>query len=74
MWVDIERVQPRINTVILVTDGHYVGLAERVEDRLNDGRVLLYWRVPGISGYEWELDEPSHWQEIDLPSPPEARL
>lgn len=68
-WIDIAKEQPPLNRSVLVSDGDYVGLAEL---QLFRGFTKPCWRVPGIWGQEWELDEPTHWQAIELPEPPKV--
>lgn len=66
-WMDIGEEQPPLNHPVLVSDGIYVGLAEL---HLFRGFTEPCWIVPGVSGYEWELDEPTHWQAVELPKLP----
>lgn len=69
-WIKVAETPPPADTTVLVSDGEYVGLAQMRFGNYPSGRMFLTWDVPGVSGYEWDLDEPTHWQPIELPEPP----
>lgn len=69
LWINTKEQKPPLYEIVFVTNGDYVGLAKLMETWNTGGRETLIWNVPGVGGWEWELDEPTHWMPAELPEP-----
>lgn len=66
MRVPIKDQTPPLHEVVFVTDGKYIGLATLIEIYREN---VFFWDVPGVGGYDWDFDDPTHWQKATLPGP-----